>query len=785
MGNKGFKDFINSQQFHIQWESVQAVMVLVSEGATVPFIARYRKDKTGNLNETRIREVIAIHQKYRELVQKKESVIKYIHEQGAFTGELKKQIASCWDLPELEKTEQSCKSGKKTKVALAVKAGLNPLAQWIWELGQGQIFSDISLEVKAREFINPAIGFATYQEALRGAANIIVRKIAGHPHLRDQLRKSFFQKGILRSVAGKKVRAGSKYKAYFDYEEKVDSLLLRKNLHHYLTLYLGWNEGELTVSIKNPEEGELLKNLQDFVCPEEQARPKDFLDAACQLAFTAYMIPSIVTEVHGKLKDSADQWVVGVCSKKLRKLLLTSPFDRGPVLGVSPCGRGLCQVSLVDREGRFISNTVLKTRGDKAVTKAENMFSSLFRQIEVHAVAVGWNKIFYESESFIRKILKNIDKKIPVIPVNGSAATVYSDSEAAVHEFQDKDPAVRSAIFIARSLQDPLSEMVRIEPADIDLDQYQRSVSRNLLKKCLNSVVEDCVHFVGVDVNKASEHLLKYVSGIGPDLARKIVNNRKEKGLFKNRDDLTRIVGWSSMSCKQAIGFLRVREGQSLLDTTGIHPERYRALRDMAGALGENVSCLFGKGADKLLSLRKKWSQLIGEYTFDSIVEELKTQGRDPRGYFEISQFHENVFSVEDLRKKMICNGIVSNVTPFGIFVNIGAGQDGLVHISEMAGSNPLEKFCSGDQVSVLVKSIDRGKNQITLTMKFGKQTGTSGNPGKSGKKSISMKSGTKKQKKNKNKNHGDRGKHKKSRSGQSRTPFNNPFGVLEKLNKK
>ena len=412
-------------------------------------------------------------------------------------------------------------------------------------------------------------------------------------------------------------------------------------------------------------------------------------------------------------------------------------------------------------------------------------FPVFLKQIEIHAIAVGQNGDFCESEIFIRKTLKNIDKKIPVVLVDGTAATAYSISEVAAQEFPDKNPAVRSAISIARRLQDPLSELVKVEPESIGLGPYLEDVSQNLLKKCLNSVVGDCIHFVGVDVNRASEHLLKYVSGIGSDLAKKIVRNREKNGLFENRDELTRVSRWGSGSYKQAVGFLRIREGgQSLLDSTGIHPERYTALRDMAKELGENVSALFGQGTDKLLGLKEKWSKLVGPFTFDFISKELKNQGKDPRGAFKIFQFHEDIFSLEDLKEKMICNGLVSNITHFGVFVNIGAGQDGLVHVSEMVGGvRPLEKFHAGDSVSVSVKAIDREKSQITLTMKFGEKTGTSKSSGRASGKRLSKKPGTKNRKKSKSKK--TRGKVSKKRTGQRKSPFNNPFAVLHDLKKK
>ena len=793
MEKKSFRDFIENQKSFPQWKSVQAVMALVSEGFTVPFMACYQRDKTGNLNESQIRQIMEAHRKYRELTDKKEIIFKHIRESGQEDKEFEKQIALCQDLFELERLYKFHRVEKKTKTTPTRKAGLNSLAQWIGDVGQGKISPETSLEVKAKEFINPKMGFVTYQEVLRAVGNVIIKRIAGQPRLYDKAKISFFQKGVLQSTVGKKVKAKSKYEAYFKYEEKLESLFSGKNLHHYLTLCRGWKEGELRVSIKNPEEEKLLEEFKNFVCPDKGALSKEFLDEACQSALGLYVTPWIVTEIHRKIKDMADRWAVDILSKKLKKLLLTGPFAGGFLLGINPCGRGRCRMSLIDGKGRFVSSTTLKTQGEKAEEKAGDLFSSLFKQIEIQAIAMGRNGDFRESEIFVRKTLKNIDKKIPVIPVGGAAATAYATSKVAAREFPDKNPAVRSAISIARRLQDPLSELVKVEPESLDLGPYQEDVSQNLLKKHLNSVIEDCVHFVGVDVNRASEHLLKYVSGVGPDMAKEIVRDREKNGLFKDRGDLARVSKWSSLSYKQAVGFLRVGQGgQSLLDSTGIHPERYRALRDMAKELGENVSALFGKGADKISGLKEKWAKLIGPLTFDFIFKELKTQGEDPRGAFKVSRFHEDVFSMEDLREKMICNGFVSNVTHFGVFVNIGAGQDGLVHISEILGGgghHPLEKFHTGDPVSVLIKAVDREKKQITLTMKFGEKkqfhqhsSGSSKTQGKVNKKRFSKKPGAKNRKRSENKKPG--GKVSKNRSGQ-KSPFNNPFAVLQDLKEK
>lgn len=785
MEQKSLEKFVSEKLPSLSWKSAKAVIELTDEGATVPFIARYRKEKTGNLDEVQIRDVIDCSEEYKELLKRKDFVLKEIEEQGNLTNELKKRILSCWSLSEVEELYRPYKKKKKTKATMARDAGIGPLADWIWALGRGEEKSDVTLEVKAKDFINPTAKFATYEEVLRGAQNIIIEKVANDPDLREQVRKSYFDKGFVESKPGKKVKAKSKYETYFEHKEKVTSLLEKKSSHRYLAMRRGWKEGELTVTMNSPEDDSLLTSFETFTCPDKTSVAKNFLEMAAKNALTIHVVPSISNEVHKKLKDSADLFAIEVFAENVKKLLLASPFGSQCVLGIDPGIRTGCKVALVDKKGQFISHTVLKIQGDKAVDNAKALFTQVLQQIEIDAVAIGNGTGGRETEVFIRKILKELDKNIPVVLINESGASVYSASDVARTEFPDLDITVRGAISIARRLQDPLAELVKIEPKSIGVGQYQHDVSQSTLKKKLDSVVEDCVNFVGVDVNTASEHLLQHVAGIGPGIASNIVKFRQEKGLFKRRDELASVPSFNSKSYEQAVGFLRVIGGEVPLDATGVHPERYTAVKDMASELGENVSSLFGEGAQKITSLKEKWSELIGEYTFNDIVNELKKPGRDPRDPFKVFQFREDIFEVTDLKEGMICNGIVSNVTNFGAFVDIGVHQDGLVHISEMGNQfvNDTQKVLSpGDQVQVQVKSVDTEKNQISLTMKFGDRAKSGGKP--ASKKRVSVKS---KDKGGKARSGGKKGGKPRSGGGKPRRPsqpFNNPFAALQDLKK-
>lgn len=790
MVQKTLEHFLKERHPSITWTSAQAVLELTKAGGTVPFIARYRKEQTKNLDEVAIRAVIDGSEEYETLLQRKEFVLKEVAEQGNLTEDLKNRIESSWSLAEVEELYRPFKKKKKTKATLAREAGIEPFADWIWWLGQEQDFAQsetTTLEVKAKEFTNVEHKFATYEEVLRGAQNILIERIYNNPDLRAQVRQELYNEGRVTSKPGKKVKANSKFEMYFEFSEAVPSLMQRKASHRYLALRRGWAEGELAVTVEGDQE-KLQSHFNNFACPVTASPAKSFLEAAAKSALTVHVMPSITNEIHRELKENADSFAIDVFAGNVQKVLLSSPYGPKCILGVDPGVRTGCKIALVDNKGQFLSHTVLHLQGNDADDKAKKLFEDVFKQIEIEAIAVGNGTGGREAEVFLRKTLKELGKEVPVILISEAGASIYSASDVAREEFPDLDLTVRGAISIARRLQDPLSELVKIEPKSIGVGQYQHDVSQTTLKKRLDHVVESCVNTVGVDVNTASERLLQYVAGIGPAVAKNIVAYRKEKGLFGNRDELTKVPSFSTKTFEQAAGFLRVK-GDTPLDATGVHPERYSAVKDMTKELNLTVKEVMGNGAAQLKSLKEKWQKLIGEFTFDDIVEELSKPGRDPRAEFQVFKFRDDISALKDVKPDMVCSGIVTNVTNFGAFVDIGVHQDGLVHISELGNQfveDPQKVVSPGDQVQVKVKSVDLDKNQLALSMKL-KEEPKSKTSGKRTSKASGKKTG-KNFKSGKGKPGGKGGQRGGQRGGGQRDPrrggqpFNNPFASLGNL---
>ncbi len=701
-------------------KSAAAVLELSAEGGTVPFIARYRKEKTGNLDEVQIRQVIEGKETFDEVMKRKTFLLKEIGDQGNLTEEIKKRIDISFDLGELEEIYRPFKKKKKTKATIARDAGLEPLSQWIWDLGHGTIKDDATMEMKAKNFLNVAAGIVSYDLALKGAQDILIEKIANDPDLRVSVQKNYFDHGRVISKRAKGFKPHSKFDMYAEFEEAVKSLMETKSTHRYLAMRRGWQEEELAVEVKADDEA-LLKSYENFATTTPDTAAGVFLKQCAKMALTVYVVPSITNEVHRSLKDKSDEDAIKVFAENVRKILLGSPYGAKVVLGIDPGLKTGCKVALVDKGGNYISHTVMQILGDSAEQKATTLISEVTKQIQIEAVAVGNGTAGRQAETFLRKILKDLGKNIPVIMVSESGASVYSASEIARTEFPDLDLTVKGAISIARRLQDPLSELVKVDPKSIGVGQYQHDVNQSTLKKSLEAVVESCVNNVGVDLNTASASLLGVVSGIGPALAQNIVEARK-KTLFQDRTELLKVPKFSAKVFEQSAGFLRVSGSKIFLDSTGIHPERYTAVRDMASELGISITELVGEGAKKLIPLRTKWAALIGEYTFDDIVKELEKPGRDPRDPYKVFNFRDDIFEVKDLKENMICPGIVTNVTNFGAFVDIGVHQDGLVHISELSNKfvdDPRKVVNPGDQVTVKVIGIDIEKNQVALSMRM------------------------------------------------------------------
>jgi uncharacterized protein len=712
--------YIHKRNPDVNARSIEAVLALNAEGATVPFIARYRKERTGNLDEVQIRNVLEGFNDYNEILKRREFVLGEIEKQGNLTDDLKKALHESWDLNEIEEIYRPFKKKKKSKATLAREAGIAPLADWLWSLSHGEIQDTMSLEVKAKDYIAPAKLYATYEEVLRGAQHILVERLSNDMGLRQQVRDEFYNHGKVKSVKTPEFKAHSKFEMYGEFSESVKSLDTRKASHRYLALRRGWQEGELKVTIE-ADEAMLLKKFEGAAITAE-SQAGEFMKTVAKTALTVHVIPSITNELHSQLKERADLDAIQVFAENVRRVLMSSPFGPKVVLGVDPGLRTGCKIALVDKSSHFISHTVLHIQGDEAKEKAKALFGETLQKIKVEAIAIGNGTGGREAETFIREVLKELGMEIPIIMISESGASVYSASEVAREEFPELDLTVRGAISIARRLQDPLAELVKVEPKSIGVGQYQHDVNQSKLKKSLEDVVESCVNQVGVDLNTASTSLLQYVSGIGPATAKNIVAYRRQLGLFKEREELLKVPQFSGKVFEQSAGFLRIADSKQVLDRTGIHPERYSAVREMAGELGVTVSALLGAGAEKLKALREKWGKLIGEFTFDDIVRELEKPGRDPRDLFKVFQYRDDIHELKDLKAGMICPGIVTNVTNFGAFVDIGVHQDGLVHISELSHQfvdDPRKVVSPGDQVQVKVLAVDLDKSQISLSMKL------------------------------------------------------------------
>ena len=702
----------------IPLRSASAVLRLTAEGATLPFIARYRKEQTGNLDELGIKAVLDLKEKWDTLTERQAFIVSQIDKQGKLTSELKEKILSTFSQETLEDLYLPYKQKKTTKAARALEAGLGPLADWIWNCGHGTETPQPgqTLELWAFTFKNEEKGFPGAKEAIQGAQDILVERLSEMPLLRKKMREAVFGTSHLRSKKAAKAKPNSKFENYFDYHEAVKSLLQPQNSHRYLAIRRGWMEEELTLSFDQPE---LLKEFETEACSQPDSAGAPILLKAAELAFKNVFL-SIENEAHRGLKEVADIVAIRVFAENVRKLLLAAPLGSKAVLGVDPGIRTGCKVVVVNDSGKFIANTVVHLKSEDEKAKAKALIPEIVKVGGISAIAVGNGTGGRETEAFIRSALKEAGLSVSVVIVNEAGASVYSASDLAREEFPDLDVTVRGAISIARRLQDPLAELVKIDPKSIGVGQYQHDVAPHHLKKELEHVVDSCVNQVGVNLNTSSPHLLAHVAGIGSALAAAIVEHRDKKGRFCSRTELLDVPRFSARVFEQAAGFLRIPDSEHPLDNTGVHPERYATLEGLASRIGKNVADFLGPGA-KLLKESQGFKEELGAFTFDDIVRELEKPGRDPRDEFTPFQYRDDIFEIKDLKPGMICPGIVTNVTNFGAFVDIGVHQDGLVHVSQLSEKfvkDPREVVSPGDHVKVRVLEANIEKKQISLSMK-------------------------------------------------------------------
>ena len=730
-----FETWFQSIHADIPVQSANAVLKLTEEGGTIPFIARYRKEQTGNLDEVGIANVIDAKERWDEIIKRQAFILEEIERQGKLTDELKEKILAAFNLDTLEDLYLPYKQKRKTKATMAKEAGLEPLANWIWDIAHGAAVPEPgqTLEAFALAFYNAEKNISDAAAAISGATDILTERLAETPELREHTRKTVFERGAAKTVKAEKAKPASKFERYFDYFEPIQSLLKPEASHRYLAMRRGWMEEELTLTIgaapEDPDFDLILQGAFDAeACPAtvECEQPiKDVLQKASRMALKAYVLPSIETEVHRSLKDIADEAAIKVFAENVRKLLLAAPFGAKAVLGVDPGIRTGCKLAVVDDSGKYVASDVIHLQSQHEQERAKKLLAEVVKNANIRAIAVGNGTAGRETESFVREALKEAGLTTPVVMVNESGASIYSASEVAREEFPDLDLTVRGAISIARRLQDPLAELVKVDPKSIGVGQYQHDVNQPALKKSLDLVVDVCVNSVGVNLNTASSHLLARVSGIGPSMAKKIVEHRGAKGLFESRQQLLEIPRFSAKVFEQAAGFLRIPNSAHPLDNTGVHPERYPALEQLAARLGKGVGELTGSGVG-LVKQAEDLKAEVGEFTFADIIAELEKPGRDPREEFSSFAFREDIHQVSDLAAGMVCPGIVTNVTNFGAFVDIGVHQDGLVHISQLSNKfvkDPREIVNPGDRVTVRVLEVNLEKNQIALTMKSDAET--------------------------------------------------------------
>ncbi|MCD4772830.1 MAG: RNA-binding transcriptional accessory protein [Bacteroidales bacterium] len=706
---KDYSDLI-SKELGITKEQIRNTLNLLDEGATIPFISRYRKEVTGSLDEvviTNIRDKVA---QLRELDKRRLAIIESIDKQEKLTDELLTQLNEAKTLVELEDIYLPYKPKRKTRASIAREKGLEPLAK----IMMSQKHSDI--EEKASEFINEEKEVNSVEDALAGARDIIAEWINEHKYCRERIRKLFERESIIRSKVIKgKEEEGEKFKNYFEWEE----CLSKAPSHRILAMFRGENESMLKIHIIGVEQKalEILDNI--FIKSDNDS--SDHVELAITDCYKRLLAPSMETELRNLLKERADKDAIGVFAENLRQLLLGAPMGQKNILAIDPGFRSGCKLVCLDRQGNLLHNeNIYPHAPQREAGMAIKKIVSLVNAYNIEAIAIGNGTAGRETENMIRRI--KFDRKLIAIMVNESGASVYSASKIARDEFPEYDVTVRGAVSIGRRLMDPLAELVKIDPKSIGVGQYQHDVNQSALNKGLDDVVVSCVNSVGVEVNTASKELLSYVSGFGSVLAAKFVDYRKENGPFNSRKELTKVPRFGDKSFQQAAGFLRIQNSENPLDKSAVHPESYNVVNKMATDMNTDIEGLMkNEELRKKIDLKKYITPEIGIPTLNDIMAELAKPGRDPRKKFDLFEFAKGVNSINDLQEGMVLPGIVTNITAFGAFVDIGVHQDGLVHISMLANKfvkNPNDIVKLNQKVEVKVVGVDVDRKRIQLSMK-------------------------------------------------------------------
>ena len=685
-------------------------ITLLNEGATVPFISRYRKEMTGSLDEVQVAAIRERYEKIVELEKRREAIISSVKEQEKLTPELEKLFQQASTMSELEDLYLPYKPKRRTRASIAREKGLEPLAKIL----MSQIETDPFR--RAKDFINSLKEINTPDEAIAGARDIIAEWVNENQQSRQRIRNHFERSGEIFSkpVKGKELE-GIKFEAYYDWTEP----LMKAPSHRLLAMFRGENEGFLKLSIE-PDEADAREALNRIFVKSSNESSRQ-VEEAVKDAYKRLLQPSIETEFRQMVKEKADKEAIRVFAENLRQLLMLPPLGQKTVLAIDPGFRSGCKLVILDRQGRLLHNeTIYPHPPQSEVKQSVSKIQNLVKAYKVEAIAIGNGTAGRETENLVRRI--PFDTELIALMVNENGASVYSASAVAREEFPEYDVTVRGAISIGRRLMDPLSELVKIDPKSIGVGQYQHDVNQPLLQKSLETVVESCVNKVGVELNTASKQLLTYVSGVGPVLASKIVEYREKNGMFSSREQLKSVPRLGEKVFEQAAGFLRIRESENPLDASAVHPESYPIVTRMAKKAGCSVADLIqNEELRKQIKLEDFVTDKVGIPTLTDIVAELSKPGRDPRQKFELFEFDKNVNSMDDLRVGMILEGLVTNITNFGAFVDIGVHQDGLIHVSQLADKyikDPNTVVKINQKVKVKVLEVDKDRKRIQLSMK-------------------------------------------------------------------
>lgn len=710
--NMDIKDYakIIAQTVSLNERSVENTLSLLDEGCTIPFISRYRKERTGNLDEVQIASINDAYDKLKELCKRKDTIVKTITEQGKMTDELQKRIDHCWETNELEDIYLPFKPKRRTKAQVAREQGLEPLSVIIMMQRNNDISST------AKRFVKN--GVKDTDAAIKGALDIIAETVSEDERSRQNVRSSFRRDATISSKVIKSKadnEEASKFSDYFDFSEP----LKKCSSHRLLAMRRGENEGILRISISTDDETCINKIKRNFV--RGYGKCASLVEEAVEDSYKRLIKPAIETEFSKLSKDKADEEAISVFAENLRQLLLSAPLGQKRVMGVDPGFRTGCKVVCLDAQGTLLHHEAIFPH--PPVNKRSLAAQQIERMIEkydIEAIAIGNGTASRETAEFLKSLHFNHEVKQFVVSEDG--ASVYSASKTAREEFPDEDVTVRGAVSIGRRLMDPLAELVKIDPKSIGVGQYQHDVDQTKLKKSLDMTVESCVNLVGVNLNTASQHLLTYVSGLGPTLAKNIVEYRKENGAFTSRAQLKKVPRLGPAAFEQCAGFLRIPGAKNPLDNSAVHPESYKIVEQMAKDCSCTVAELIKDSQKrKSINIKKYVTEEVGIPTLTDIMKELEKPGRDPREQIEEFEFDKNVTTVDDLVEGMILPGIVTNITNFGAFVDVGVHQDGLVHISQLADryvSDPTQVVKLHQHVKVRVMEIDRKRNRISLSMK-------------------------------------------------------------------